>query len=130
MLDLCLESTSSLEKIKQKNHASNIISPSEKKSVAPSEKVAPSERDEKGSGTLEDIKEPVVMICRKDLDNKIEKDNTNKYHFQGQSARSMHWFDLDHEWLEEMFCTREPDFYTNIYKMNTEGQEMEHIKYF
>ena len=36
---------------------------------------------------------------------------TKKHKLQGQSARSMFWFDLDHEWLEENVSTRKPDFY-------------------
>ena len=42
----------------------------------------------------------VVMILRKDPENKKEKENTNKQNFQGKSTRSRHWFDLDPEWLE------------------------------
>ena len=71
--------------------SSDIINPSPNESLPPSEKVAPSEEVEKGSGTLDDIKEPVVKIRQKDLDNRIEKDNTNKYQFQGHSARSTCW---------------------------------------
>ena len=39
----------------------------------------------------------VVMICRKKLDNKKERENTKKYNFHGQSTRSRRWFDLDNE---------------------------------
>ena len=46
--------------------ASNIIGPSPNKLVAPSEKL------EKASGDLYDIKAPVVMICLKYLGNKNE----------------------------------------------------------
>ena len=46
---------------------------------------------------------------------KKEKDKTNKYFFQEQFARSKHWFDIDHEWLEETFCTQEPDFYEKTF---------------
>ena len=53
----------------------------------------------------------VVTIRQKDFDNKKEKEKTKKYNFQGQYARSICWFDLDSEWLEENFRTREPDFY-------------------
>ena len=110
--------------------SSNIIVPSLKIYIAPGEKVAPSEKFEKVSRTLDDIKEPVFTIRQKDLDNKIEKENTKKYHFQGQSARSTSWFDLDYEWLEEKLCTREPDLYAKLYKMNTEVQDMEPYKIF
>ena len=99
--------------------SSNIIVPLPKKSVAPGEKV------EKPSGDLDDIKEPVVTIRQKCLDNETENQNINKYHFQGQSSRAKGWFDIDHEWLEEKFCTCEPDFYTNFYEINIEVQEME-----
>ena len=29
-----------------------------------------------------------------------------QYYFQGQSARSQHWFDLNNDWIEEIFMTR------------------------
>ena len=84
----------------------NVIGPYPNKSVSPSEKV------EKVSGTFDDIEEPVVKTRQKYLDDKIEKDNTKKYHFRAQSGRSTRWFDIDHEWSDETFCTREPDLYT------------------
>ena len=72
--------------------SSNIIVPPPNKSVAPSDKV------EKSSGNLDDIQAPVVTIHQKGLDDKKEKDNTKKYHFQGKSARPERWFNLDQEW--------------------------------
>ena len=55
-------SISLLEDIKHKIIFSyNIIGPYPNKSLAPSDKVAPSEEVEKGSGTLDDIEELVVM---------------------------------------------------------------------
>ena len=52
-----------MEKIKQKIIiSSSIIIPLPNKSVAPNVKVSPSEEVEKGSVTLDDIKEPVVTI--------------------------------------------------------------------
>ena len=39
----------------------------------------------------------VVMIRRKESDNKKGIENIKKHNFQGQSARSGRWFDLDHE---------------------------------
>ena len=51
------------------------------------------------------------MICRKDSNNKKEKEKTKKYKYQGKYARSRCWFDLDHKWLEVNFMTRELDFY-------------------
>ena len=53
----------------------------------------------------------VVIILRRESDDKKEKENTKKYNFKGQSERSRRWFDLDHEWLEEIFRTGEPYFY-------------------
>ena len=64
------------------------------------------------------------MIRRKDSDNKKEKEKSNKYNFKGKSTRSIRWFDLDNEWLKEIFRTREPDFYENIYQKNIRGQVM------
>ena len=55
--------------------------------------------------------EQVVMILRKESENKKEKENTKKYNFQEKSSRSRRWFDLDHEWLEDNFMKYEPDFY-------------------
>ena len=55
----------------------------------------------------------VVKLRRKDLlfvaadKNKTE----SKFKFQGQSARSQIWFDLDLDWIDINFSTREPDFY-------------------
>ena len=65
----------------------------------------------------------VVMIHRKDPDNKKEKEKTKTYDFQGKSARSTRWFDLDHEWLEENFRTREPDFYKKVYQEKIKGDD-------
>ena len=42
----------------------------------------------------------IVTIRLKGLYNKKEKDNTKNYNFQGQSTRSIFWFDLDHDGLE------------------------------
>ena len=54
--------------------------------------------------------EQVVMIGRRGSDDIKEKDKTKTFHFQGQSVRTKHWFDLDHELLKKHFMTREPDF--------------------
>ena len=131
MLDLCLESIIFLKKIKHKIIiSSNIIDPSPKKSVAPSEKVAPGQEVEKGSRNVYDIEEPVVTICQKDLDNKIEKDNINKYQFQGQYARSKLWFGIDYEWLEENFPRINPVYINSFIKLILKVKIWKHIKYF
>ena len=64
------------------------------------------------------MKEVVVTIFRKDLDN-----------FEGQYKRSSYWFNLDHEFLKRKFSTLEPDFY-NLYEKDTEGQDTEPYKTF
>ena len=74
--------------------------------------------------------EQVVIIQRKDSENKKGKEKTKKYNFQGQSARSRHWFDLDHEWLEENFMTRKLYLYKKIIKINLGVMIQKHIKYF
>ena len=43
----------------------------------------------------------VVMIRRRELDDKKEKDKTKIYNFQGKSAGKKHWFGPDHEWLKK-----------------------------
>ena len=57
------------------------------------------------------------MIRQKDLDNKKLKEKRNKYNLQGKSAISKLWLDLDHEWIEEIFSTSEPEFYKNFIKL-------------
>ena len=71
----------------------------------------------------------VVMIRRKDYDNKNEKKKTKKYNFQGKSTRSIRWFDLDHEWLEKYLRTRETDFYENFIKQILGVMIRKHINY-
>ena len=59
----------------------------------------------------------VVKFCRKDL-KFVETDknkNVEKFKFQGQSARSQIWFNLDLDWIEIKFSTREPDFYKETF---------------
>ena len=41
----------------------------------------------------------------------IKSKRIRQKNFQGQSARAKHWFNLYHEWLKEIFMTRELDFY-------------------
>ena len=60
----------------------------------------------------------VVIIHRRESDDKKEKDKTKIYIFQGQQERTKHLFDFDHEWLKENFMTCEPDFYKKYIKLN------------
>ena len=50
----------------------------------------------------------VVMIRVRNLDVIKEKYKTKIYNFYKKSARTKHWFDLDHEWLKENLMKREP----------------------
>ena len=95
-----------------------IISPFPDGKIAPSDKVTPNEEVEKQTIKLDDIKEAVFMICRKNLDN-----------FQDQSTGSTDWFNIDCEWLKEMYYTLEPDFYF-YKKKNIEGEDIEPYKIF
>ena len=44
--------------------------------------------------------------------------------FQEQSARSKHSFDIDFEWVEEDFSTREPQFNKRLFQRNIQGQSV------
>ena len=44
--------------------------------------------------------------------------------FQGQSEILKYWFDLDIDWVEENFSTREPQFYKRLLQTNIEGQSV------
>ena len=56
----------------------------------------------------------VVMILQKDLKTTEANKNKNeaKFKFQGRSAISQRWFDLNFDKIDEMYSTCEPDFYT------------------
>ena len=56
----------------------------------------------------------VVMIRRRQLDDKKGKYKTEKYNFQGQSARTKRWFGLDHDYLNENLMTGETYFYKTL----------------
>ena len=66
-----------------------------------------------------------VMISRKDLKFIAENKNKNeaKFKFQGQSARSYRWFDLDFNWIEVNFSTHEPDSYKKYFQIHDDTQE-------
>ena len=86
---------------------------SKKKSLT-TEKVTTSEEVDKGTKKLNDIKEAVVTIRGKDLDN-----------FEGQYKGSTGWFNLDHEFKKMKISTLEPDFYNFYYEKDIEVQYME-----
>ena len=58
------------------------------------------------------------MLRRNDLNITESNKNKNedKSKFQGQSEKSQRWFDLDSDWIEEYFITREPGLYNKIYQ--------------
>ena len=56
------------------------------------------------------------------MDQNKKTEKPKKYLFQGQSARSKRWFDIDIDWLEEEFIKREPQFYKKLFQSNIQGQ--------
>ena len=76
--------------------------------------------------------EQVVSIRRKDLKFIAENKNKNeaKFKFQGQSARSQRWFDIDFGWIEVNFGTREPDLYKKLFQSHDDTQDTNTFKFF
>ena len=54
----------------------------------------------------------------------------SKFKFQGISARSQLWFDLDSDWIDISFSTREPDFIRNYFKAMTISKTILRSKHF
>ena len=69
------------------------------------------------------------MLHKNDLKITEGKEKA-KYKFQGQSARSQRWFDLDLDWIEENFSTREPDLYKKYFQKHGETQDKNKYKNF
>ena len=74
----------------------------------------------------------VVKLCRKYLKFVAadKKKNEAKFKFQGQSARSQLQFDIDLNWVEINFSTREPDFYKKIFQRYDDNQDDNTFKTF
>ena len=53
----------------------------------------------------------------------IKNKNESKFKFQGQSGRSRLWFDLDLDWININFSTREPDFYKKLFQSHDNEQD-------
>ena len=72
----------------------------------------------------------LVIISRKYYDNKKVKEKTKKYNFQRKSAKSIRWFDLDHEWLEENVRTHE-SYYHGLFSIKNKlgTKRRKHIHY-
>ena len=45
-------------------------------------------------------------------------------------ARSQRWFDLDLDWIEVNFSTREPDFYKKLFQSHDDTQDINTFKCF
>ena len=56
--------------------------------------------------------------------------NEAKFKFQGQSARSQRWFDLDLYWIGVNFSTREPDFYKKLFQSHDNTQNINTFRTF
>ena len=67
----------------------------------------------------------VINFRRKDLifDAADKNKNESKFKFQGQSARSQLWFDLNLDWIDINFSTREPDFYKKLFQSHDDKQD-------
>ena len=74
----------------------------------------------------------VVKLYRKDLKFIATNKNKNeaKFKFQGQSARSQRWFDLDFDWIEVNFSTRETDFYKKRFHSHDDKKYTKSFKFF
>ena len=68
----------------------------------------------------------VIMLCREDL-KFIATDKNNheaKFKFQVQLEISQRWFDLDFDWIEGNFSTRESDFYKKLFQSHDYTQDI------
>ena len=60
----------------------------------------------------------------------IKIKNESKFKFQGQSARSQLWFDLDLDWIDVNFSTCEPGFYKKLFQSHDDRQDKDTFKTF
>ena len=67
----------------------------------------------------------VIKFRSKDLlFEAADKNKTeSKFKFQGQSTRSQLWFDLDIDWIDINFSTREPGFYKKLFQSHDSKQD-------
>ena len=56
--------------------------------------------------------------------------NESKFKFQGQSGRSGLWFDIDLDWININFSTREPDFYKKTFQSHDNEQDTDTFRTF
>ena len=74
----------------------------------------------------------VILLRREDL-KFVATDhikNEAKFKFQDQPARSQRWFDLDFDWIEVNFSTREPDFYKKLFQRHDDTKDIDTFKLF
>ena len=74
----------------------------------------------------------VVKLRRKDLKFVAANKNKNeaKFKFQGQSARSQRWFDLDFDQIEVNFRTLDNDLYRKLFQNHDDAQDTNTFKMF
>ena len=74
----------------------------------------------------------VIKFWRKGfIFDAADKNKTeSKFKFQGQSARSQIWFDLDLDRIDINFSTREPDFYKKLFQSHDNKQDEDTFKIF
>ena len=74
----------------------------------------------------------VIKFQHKDVlfDAADKNKNESKFKFQGQSARSQLWFDLDLYWIDMNFSTRKPDLYKKLFQCHGDKQDKDTFKTF
>ena len=72
------------------------------------------------------------MLCRKYLKFIATDNNKNeaKFKFQGQSARSQRWFDLEFDRIEVNFITSGPNLYKKLFQSHDNTQDTNTDKIF
>ena len=74
----------------------------------------------------------MLKLRQNDL-NFIEANNNKnetKFKFQGQSAISQRWFDLNFYWIEVYFSTHDPDNHKIFFQRNDDTQDENTFKSF
>ena len=82
--------------------------------------------------TEQELYVQVVKLYRKDLKFIAANKNKNesKFKFQGISAISQSWFDLELYWIEVNFITLEPDFYNIFFQIHDDTKDTNKFKSF
>ena len=67
----------------------------------------------------------VAKLRWKDLELIESNKNKNeaKFKFQGQSARSQRWFDLDFDQIDVKFSTIDPDLYRKVFQIHDDTRQ-------